>query len=146
LRLFTVYGPGEPAGRLLPSLVECARRGGGLDLSSGNQLRSFTYVEDVAEGLLRAGLLALDGEAVNLSSGELLSVRRFAEIAAAVLGLDAGQLRFGVEPVREWEMPIEGVNRERLRKLLGWLPPTSAEQGIRKTVAAQMLQAAADRG
>jgi UDP-glucose 4-epimerase len=146
LRLFTVYGPGEPAGRLLPSLVECARRGGGLDLSSGNQLRSFTYVEDVAEGLLRAGLLALDGEAVNLSSGELLSVRRFAEIAATVLGLDAGQLRFGVEPVREWEMPIEGVNRERLRKLLGWLPPTSAEQGIRKTVAAQMLQAAVHRG
>ena len=52
-RLFTVYGPGELQNRLLPSLVDTARTGRPLLLTAGNQKRDFTYVEDVAHGLLR---------------------------------------------------------------------------------------------
>ena len=57
-RPFMVYGPGEQDGRLLPSLVRAAAAGSGdvLDLTAGDQRRDFTYVEDVAEGLLRLGL------------------------------------------------------------------------------------------
>jgi len=145
MRLFTVYGPGEPPGRLLPALLDGARGGGAVELSSGEQSRSFTYVEDVAEGLLRAGRLALRGEAVNLSSGELTPVRRFAEIAAGVLGLDCRQLRFGAGPVREWEMAVHGINPERLRSLVEWLPSTSIAEGVRKTAAARGLPVAACR-
>ena len=52
-RLFTVYGPGEHAHRLLPSLIEAAQAGRTLGLTAGEQQRDFTYVADVAEGLLR---------------------------------------------------------------------------------------------
>ena len=44
VRLFTVYGPGEHAGRLLPSLLEAARRGNDFLLSVGYQQRDFAYV------------------------------------------------------------------------------------------------------
>jgi len=55
-RLFTVYGPGEHLGRLLPLLLETARTGHTLELTGGLQRRDFTFVRDVAEGLLRLGL------------------------------------------------------------------------------------------
>ena len=45
-RLFTVYGPGEHSGRLLPSLLEAAKREDEVKLSSGSQRRDFTYAAD----------------------------------------------------------------------------------------------------
>jgi len=55
-RLFSVYGPGELPKRLLPSLLETASTEQPLPLTVGRQKRDFTYVEDIAEGLLRLGL------------------------------------------------------------------------------------------
>ena len=55
-RLFTVYGPGEHQGRLLPSLLETARTGECLKLTAGLHKRDFVYVEDIAEGLLGIAL------------------------------------------------------------------------------------------
>jgi len=134
-RLFTVYGPGERAGRLLPSLIEAARSRTELPLTAGTQRRDFTYVEDVAEGLLRLGALAESTETpVNLATGRLETVRRFAERAAVVLGLPVERLRFGVLPGRQDEMVHEEVSVVRLRELCGWLPGTSIEEGVRRTI------------
>lgn len=133
-RLFTVYGPGERGGRLLPSLIEAARTGSVLPLTSGHQRRDFTYVEDVAEGLLRLGALGVRAPGpVNLATGTLESVRRFAERAAAVLGLPSARLRFGDRPDRPHEMAHFEVSVARLRVLCGWVPGTTIEQGVRRT-------------
>jgi len=68
-RLFTVYGPGEHAERLLPSLLRAARTGETLPLTAGEQRRDFTYVGDVAEGLLRLGVLPqVDRKSTRLNS------------------------------------------------------------------------------
>ncbi|MBI4589076.1 MAG: NAD-dependent epimerase/dehydratase family protein, partial [Candidatus Rokubacteria bacterium] len=104
-RLLTVYGPGEHRGRLLPSLVDAARMGKSVRLTAGDQKRDFTYVEDVAGGLLRLGLAAAKpGEIVNLASGQLTSVRTFAETAAEILNLPQDRLEFGAIPTRPEEM------------------------------------------
>ncbi|MCS6954395.1 MAG: NAD-dependent epimerase/dehydratase family protein, partial [Bryobacteraceae bacterium] len=87
-RLATVYGPGEHAGRLLPSLLAAAQSGDAVSLTAGFQKRDFTYVEDVAEGLLRLGATeAQPGDLVNVVTGRLTSVREFAQVAAEVLGI-----------------------------------------------------------
>ena len=118
-RLFTVYGPGERAGRLLPSLLEIARNGGVLELTSGLQQRDFTYLEDVVEGLLRLGTIRTPpGEIVNLATGQLTSVRGFAETAARVLGIPPGKLHFGAIPVREEEMAHRPVATGKLQKMI----------------------------
>jgi len=133
-RLFTVYGPGEHRGRLLPSLLESARMGKPLTLTAGDQKRDFTYVEDVAEGLLRLGVTpAMPGEIVNLATGHLVSVRAFAETAARILGIPSDGLQFGSVPTRREEMKHAVVTLERLRRLIGWVPPTGIEVGICKT-------------
>jgi nucleoside-diphosphate-sugar epimerase len=135
VRLFTVYGPGERSGRLLPALIAAARTGRDLPLTAGEQRRDFTYVEDVAEGLLRLGLVAgpVPGP-VHLATGRLESVRRFAERAATVLGLPPARLRFGALPGRPDEMAHGTVSIERLRGLCGWAPATTIEEGVRRTL------------
>jgi nucleoside-diphosphate-sugar epimerase len=133
-RLFTVYGPGEHSGRLLPALMHTARSGVRLELTGGRQHRCFTYVEDVAEGLLRLGTSAArPGEVVNLATGRLSSVRDFAEAAAVVLGFDAALLDFGALPDRDDEMWHGEVDVARLRGLTSWSPQTTIADGIRRS-------------
>ena len=143
-RLFTVYGAGEHAGRLLPTLLEARRLGTTVPLSPGSQQRDFTYVEDVADGLLRLGLLpSVPGGVVNLATGTLCSVRSFAQTSASVLGIPAERLDFGALQQRNDEMPHEPVSVDRLRQSIAWVPGTSVANGVLRT--ARFLDAVAER-
>jgi len=133
-RLFTVYGPGEHHGRLLPSLLGTADTGRPLDLTDGSQRRDFTFVEDVAEGLLRLGAAeAQPGTVVNLATGQLETVRAFVETAGRVLSIPLELLRFGARAGRPAEMEHDDVSVERLQQLTGWLPSTAIGDGIAAT-------------
>jgi UDP-glucose 4-epimerase len=133
-RLFTVYGPGERAGRLLPSLLEAKRTGRPIDLSSGTQRRDFTYVEDAVEGLLRLGLASQPSYAiVNVATGKLATVRSFVEIAAGILDIPPENLKFGVIPANAHEIQHDSITLERLRETAGWIPQTTIAEGVRKT-------------
>jgi UDP-glucose 4-epimerase len=140
-RLFTVYGPGEHPGRLLPALLEATRTGQSVQLTSGAQRRDFTYVEDVAEGLLRLGLAqAQSGEIVNLATGRLTPARDFAEAGARILGIPREKLEFGVLRTRHEEMEHTEPTVDRLWRLLAWVPPTDIDEGIRRTSAFMKAQ------
>ena len=134
-RPFTVYGAGEHAGRLLPTLLEAALCGKTASLSAGTQSRDFVYVEDVAAALLLLGLSACprDERIVNIATGRLTTVREFAERAAGALGMGLDQLRFDRVPMRSDEMPHEEVSVERLRRRIGWVPATPIETGVART-------------
>lgn len=134
-RLFTLYGPGEHAGRLLPSLIESARREGTIPLTEGLQRRDFTYIDDAVEGLLRLGLCDAEAaQVVNVSTGRLVAVRDFVVAAAGVLGIDPARLAFGALPTRPEEMEHADVSIARLRGLVQWVPRTSMRDGVRKTL------------
>lgn len=141
-RLFTVYGPGEHPGRLLPDLIQASKTGKPLHLTSGIQKRDFTFVDDVAQGLLRMGLIVAGaGEIVNLATGKLRSVREFVEDAAGILSIARDNLMFGALPVRKEEMQHGDVSIMKLRNLLSWVPETTPAEGIRKTVEFERVQA-----
>ena len=135
-RLFTVYGPGEDASRLLPTLIASSEVRGQIDLTDGLHKRDFTYVEDVAEALLRLGSAETEpGEIVNVATGSLSSVREFVNTAASVLGLPADRLNFGALPTRPEEMKHDDVSILRLKELTGWLPSTGVGEGVAKTLS-----------
>lgn len=130
-RLFTVYGPGEHPGRLLPSLLRAARDGTSLELTDGSQRRDFTWVGDVVEVLLRLGLSGRpDIGIVNTATGALTTVRAFAERAADTLALPRSALRFGTLPSRPSEMSHDAVNVDRLRAIAPPVPATPIETGV----------------
>lgn len=134
-RLFTVYGPGEHDGRLLPSLLDAAAHKRAVPLTSGTQKRDFTYIEDVAEGLLRLGVSsARPGAIVNLATGRLTTVETFVQKAAQILEIASEHLRFGALRTRPEEMNHAQVNIECLRSLTGWVPSILIGDAISKTV------------
>ncbi|MBI2834357.1 MAG: NAD(P)-dependent oxidoreductase [Acidobacteria bacterium] len=135
VRLFTVYGPGEHPGRLLPGVVAASRSLSPLDLTDGTQQRDFTYVEDVAAGLVRLGISPDAPPVINLATGHLTRVRDFAECAARLLALPPGLLRFGKRPRGPDEVTHGPVDTARLQRVLAWVPPTSIEAGIRQSLA-----------
>lgn len=133
-RLFTVYGPGEHDGRLLPSLLEATRSEAPVKLSDGRQRRDFTFVEDVADGLLRLGLCRpAAGGTLNLATGTLHSVRDFVRIAARVLRIPEQRFEFGAAAARPEEMAHDAVAVDRIRSALGWVPDTTIEDGVAQT-------------
>lgn len=132
-RLFTVYGPGEHRGRLLPALLECAATGRPLPVTSGSQRRDFTFVEEVAEGMLRLGLVGGGRGSVNLATGTLRTVREFIETAVIVLGIDPRLIRWGEVPTRPEEMSHDPVAIRRLASLVHWRPTVPIREGISRT-------------
>jgi UDP-glucose 4-epimerase len=133
-RLCQVYGPGEHPGRLLPLLLEARKQPQPLSLSVGTQRKDFTYVADVAEGLLRLGVTAgPPGEIVNLATGRLTTVREFAEAAAHLLRLDPSRLKFE-KPLPDNELQHLELAIARLRELTCWEPVTDVPEGIRRTM------------
>ncbi len=137
-RLFTVYGPGEHAGRLLPTVLAAAQHDEPVELSAGLHHRDFAWVGDVAVALLGiGGRSGLPGETINVATGKLVSVREFTERAARTLGIHPSRLRFGTRPTRPEEMKHEPVTIARLRRLLGWVPATSIEEGVLQARAFQ---------
>ena len=103
-------------------------------MTSGVQERDFTYIEDVAEGLLRVGTVsAVPGAVVNLCTGRLTAVRDFVLTAARVLDMTEDQIRLGALEQRADEVWQGPLSTERMRSTLGWAPPTSIEAGIRAT-------------
>ena len=133
-RLFTVYGPGEYPYRLLPSLISAAKTGETLKLTGGEQKRDFTYVKDAAVGLLKLGLMnSAAGEAVNLATGKLTSIRDFAECAANLLDMKSSQLHFGAIPYRKDEVWQGLVDVGFLKNCTGWTPTYSISEGILDT-------------
>ncbi len=135
-RLFSIYGPGEIPDRLLPSLISAAREKKQLNLTKGLQKRDFTYLGDVSEGLLRLGVVNKPCDPIiNLATGKLMAVREFIEKAATLLSISPEMLQFGSIPTRTEEMEHNPVSTERLLKTINWIPETSAEDGIKRTIA-----------
>lgn len=133
-RLFTVYGPGEHRGRLLPSLLETTKTGKPLSLTTGKQKRDFTYVEDVVECVLRLGVsITKPGEVVNVATGRLTSIRNFSETAAEIMRIPGEKLIYGSVPIRGEEMEHLPVATGRLNQLISWIPSTTIKEGICKT-------------
>lgn len=132
-RVCTVYGPGEHSHRLLPSLLRAGAAREPMRLTAGEQERDFTYVDDIAEGLLRIGALPQVPPVLNLATGSPVRVRDFATVAYRIASGDVRQLDFGAMPYRDDEVWQGPVSVERLRGLAGWVPETSIEAGIRAT-------------
>jgi len=135
-RLFTVYGPGEHPGRLLPSLLDAARTKKMMPLTAGEQRRDFVYVGEVAEALLRLGCVEGPAPAiVHVATGTLSSVRAFAECASELLRMEPGQLQFGALPYRGDELHQGPVATRLLEQCTGWKPTMAVRDGIRETIA-----------
>ncbi len=140
LRFFKVYGAGEAAHRLLPSLVAGLSRGERVPLSDGTQVRDFIHVDDVVEACFNADddmlLPSRDLTAAwNVCTGVGHSVETFAALVAQAMGVRVELLGFGELPMRADDEPYLVGDGERMFRELGWRPKRDLDAGIRAAVA-----------
>ena len=132
-RIFFQFGPGEAPSRLVSSVIVNLLSGREALCGHGRQVRSFLHVADVGS----AFAALLDSEiqgAVNIGSGDAVSVAEFVEAIAAQIGRPS-LLRLGARSVSVSEPPLLVPNIERLRQELGWQPRFNLQDGISDTIA-----------
>ena len=137
LRLFGVFGAGEAPYRLVPYLIGKLREDQPVDLTAGEQVRDWLYVDDAVSALLAAATSENLGETgvYNVCSGQATSVREIAEQVAETMKKPKQLLRFGARAYRPDESMWIVGDSQRFTAATGWLPRVSIAEGIRRMVA-----------
>jgi UDP-glucuronate decarboxylase len=133
-RIFNTYGPRmlEDDGRVVSNFVVQALRGEPLTLyGEGQQTRSFCYVDDLLEGLIR--LMNKDDlhDPVNLGNPGEFTIKQLAEEVMKIVGTDCG---FKYLPLPEDDPKQRKPDISRAQTMLGWQPTIPLHEGLEKTV------------
>ena len=132
-RIFNTYGPRMKLndGRVVPAFLDQALLGEPMTVfGDGSQTRSFCYVTDLVDGLSR--LMASDERyPVNLGNPQELTILEFAERIRRITG-STTQLDF--KPLPQDDPKRRQPNIGKAKKILGWEPKVSLEEGLRETI------------
>jgi dTDP-glucose 4,6-dehydratase len=133
VRIFNTYGPRMRLddGRALPNFMGQALRGEPLTVfGDGSQTRSFCYVDDLVEGLIR--LLAADcHDPVNLGNPNEITILDFAK---EILTLTGGGSKLVFQPLPQDDPRIRRPDISLAKRLLGWEPKIDRQEGLRRTL------------
>ena len=134
-RIFNTYGPRmlENDGRVVSNFIVQALRGEPLTLyGAGDQTRSFCYVDDLVEALIRLMNVADVHDPVNLGNPGEFTIKQLAEEVVRICGSKSG-----VEylPLPEDDPKQRQPDISRAQKLLGWNPTIALGEGLQRTVA-----------
>jgi UDP-glucuronate decarboxylase len=134
-RIFNTYGPrmAENDGRVVSNFIVQALRGQELTIyGSGEQTRSFCYVDELVEGLVR--LMAAEGrhEPVNLGNPVEFMIRQLADEVFRIVG---GDVRVTYCPLPQDDPTQRQPDITRAREWLGWEPKIALAEGLGHTVA-----------
>jgi nucleoside-diphosphate-sugar epimerase len=132
-RLFFPFGPGEHANRLLPSVITALLAGQPADCTMGTQIRDFLYIDDAGSALAALLDSAVEGP-VNIASGRGTALRDVILQAASQVGRP-DLVRLGALPIRPGDPPSIVAGTERLNLEVGFVPATTLEHGIERTIA-----------
>jgi UDP-glucuronate decarboxylase len=133
-RIFNTYGPrmAESDGRVVSNFIVQALRGEELTLyGTGEQTRSFCYVDELVDGLVRLMAAEQRHEPVNLGNPVEFTIRELADEVARAVGEDV-RIRF--EPLPQDDPTQRQPDITRARDWLGWEPKIQLAEGLRRTV------------
>jgi len=130
LRYFTVYGPRQRPDMAHHRLIEAALDQTPFPLfGDGDQVRSFTYVDDVVDATHRAGLTPdVDpGTVLNVSGSEFVTLGRLIDLVGDAVGQPVPIDR---QPAQAGDAAQTGGSTDRIAEVLGWSAKTSLADGI----------------
>jgi GDP-L-fucose synthase len=133
-----LYGPGDnfdlESSHVIPALIRklLDSQGEVVLWGDGSPTREFLYVEDCADGLLRAAELYDAPEPVNLGTGVETSIRELAELIADLTGF-SGQIRWDTSMPNG--QPRRSLDASKAEQLFGFRAETPLREGLERTVA-----------
>ncbi|HEX6800798.1 MAG TPA: UDP-glucuronic acid decarboxylase family protein [Ktedonobacterales bacterium] len=136
VRIFNTFGPNSQLhdGRMIPNFITQALRGEPVTIhGDGSQTRSICYVDDLVEGLVLALFTpGTAGEVINLGNPDERPVRAWAE---QIVRLCDSPSELVFEPRRAEDPERRRPDITKARRLLGWEPRVTPEEGLTRTIA-----------
>lgn len=135
VRIFNTYGPRMHLedGRVLPNFLQQALRGEPLTIyGDGQQTRSFCYVDDLVEGIVRL-LYSDEHRPVNIGNPVETTILEFAETINRLINNSAGVVYKSAQR-GESDPQRRRPDITRARQILGWEPKIGLEEGLHKTI------------
>ncbi len=136
-----LYGPGDNfdlrTSHVIPALIrKCLEAAGRGDAfiecwGTGSASREFLYVDDAAEGVIRAAERVDEPVPINLGTGREITIRDLVELIARLSGFE-GEIRW--DPTKPDGQPRRCLDTTRAGELMGWRAEVGFEEGLRRTI------------
>ena len=133
VRIFNCYGPRmrKNDGRAVPNFILQALADEAITLyGDGSQTRSFCYIEDMVEGLLRL-MERGSHDPINIGNDREISIL---ELAKTIIDLTASKSRLVFRPLPADDPKVRCPDLSRAKKILSWNPTIPLEKGLLKTI------------
>jgi dTDP-glucose 4,6-dehydratase len=133
VRIFNTYGPRMRIrdGRAVPAFISQALRNEDVTVfGDGRQTRSFCYISDLVEGIVRL-MLADTNDPVNVGNPAEMTIE---EIAKVIIELTGSKSRIVYKPLPEDDPKVRRPDITRARTLLGWEPQVDLRTGLSSTI------------
>jgi dTDP-glucose 4,6-dehydratase len=133
VRIFNTYGPRMRLndGRAVPAFMSQALRGEDVTIfGSGKQTRSFCYVSDLVDGILRLAE-SNENDPVNIGNPHEMTIE---EIATTIIRMTGSKSRLVNKPLPVDDPKQRRPDITRARTILGWEPKVKLEEGLAKTL------------
>ncbi len=146
VRIFNTYGPRMRLndGRAVPAFMSQVLRNQDVTVfGDGSQTRSFTYITDLVDGIIRL-MLSDQNDPVNIGNPREMTIKQFAEEIIRITGTKSG-IEYKPLPVDDPKVRQPDIGRAK--KILDWEPKVEFEEGIVRTIDyfRQWLERAAQR-
>lgn len=132
-RIFNTYGPRMALndGRVVPAFIDQALRGERLSVfGDGSQTRSFCYVSDLVDGLVRL-IESDEAMPVNLGNPREMTILEFAGFIRARFG---GEIELAFHPLPSDDPRVRQPDISKAKRVIGWEPHISLEDGLALTI------------
>ena len=133
LRLYQVYGPKQDTNRFLPITITGCLKNKKFPCSTGNQMRDFTYVDDVVEAVIKSLINKnARGQIINIGTGKPRVIKKVIEKVKKIS--KGGYPQYGMFKQRKFEIPTLYPNVEKAKNKIDWKSKTPFEKGLKKTI------------
>jgi dTDP-glucose 4,6-dehydratase len=133
VRIFNTYGPRMRVrdGRAVPAFISQALLGEDVTVfGDGQQTRSFCYISDLVDGIIRL-MLSKENHPVNIGNPQEMTIE---QIARLIIQMTGSQSRIVYKPLPADDPKVRQPDITRARTELGWEPRVSLEQGLTSTI------------
>jgi dTDP-glucose 4,6-dehydratase len=133
VRIFNTYGPRMRVndGRAVPAFMSQALRNEDVTVfGDGSQTRSFTYITDLVDGIIRL-MLSKENDPINIGNPREMTIK---EIAETIIRMTGSKSRIIYKPLPTDDPKQRRPDITRARTLLGWEPKVQLNEGLVKTI------------
>jgi dTDP-glucose 4,6-dehydratase len=133
VRIFNTYGPRMRLndGRAVPAFMAQALRNEDVTVfGDGTQTRSFTYISDLVDGIIRL-MRSNENDPVNIGNPREMTIK---DIAETIIRMTGSKSRIISKPLPTDDPKQRRPDITRARTLLGWEPKVQLEEGLVKTI------------